>query len=261
MSDTGYWVIVTHQAGRIGEKVKYWIPGEAPPRSERKRKADLRKVRQNDNNAVRRVARIMNENFQERAGSCLVLEYGPKEIKRIGLAYDYDPQDAEHWDDVWDAANHQLGLFLRRCRRACRKAGVQLRYMGWTSDMRFDGKVQAQVHTRIHHHLIVNPEAEAICLQQWHHGGCGGKRLMQQPDHTDFAQYLMDQVRRIGGRKRYIPSRNLRKPKESIPRIAPSSREVQPPKGAVLLDRAPYKPGRPQYIRYILPGKGEDEPT
>ena len=84
---------------------------------------------------------------------------------------------------------------------------------------------------------------------------------MQQPDHTDFAQYLMDQVRRIGGRKRYIPSRNLRKPKESIPRIAPSSREVQPPKGAVLLDRAPYKPGRPQYIRYILPGKGEDEPT
>lgn len=261
MSDTGYWVIVTHQAGRIGEKVKYWIPGEAPPRSERKRKADLRKVRQNDNNAVRRVARIMNENFQERAGSCLVLEYGTKEIKRIGLAYDYDPQDAEHWDDVWDAANNQLRLFLRRCRRACRKAGVQLRYMGWTSDMKFDGKVQAQVHTRIHHHLIVNPEAEAICMQQWHHGGCGGKRLMQQPDHTDFAQYLMDQVRRIGGRKRYIPSRNLRKPKESIPRIAPSSREVQPPKGAVLLDRAPYKPGRPQYIRYILPGKGEDEPT
>lgn len=261
MSDTGYWVIVTHQAGRIGEKVKYWIPGKAPPRSERKRKADLRKVRQNDNNAVRRVARIMNENFQERDGSCLVLEYGPKEIKRIGLDHDYDPQDAEHWDEVWDAANHQLGLFLRRCRRACRKAGVQLRYMGWTSDMRFDGKVQAQVHTRIHHHLIVNPEAEAICLQQWHHGGCGGKRLMQQLDHTDFAQYLMDQVRRIGGRKRYIPSRNLRKPKESIPRIAPSSREVQPPKGAVLLDRAPYKPGRPQYIRYILPGKGEDEPT
>lgn len=256
MSDTGYWVIVTHQAGRIGEKVKYWIPGEAPPRSERKRKADFRKVRQNDNNAVRRVARIMNENFQERGGSCLVLEYGPKEIKRIGLTHDYDPQDAEHWDEVWDAANHQLGLFLRRCRRACRKAGVQLRYMGWTSDMRFDGKVQDQVHTRIHHHLIVNPEAEAICLQQWHHGGCGGKRLMQQPDHTDFAQYLMDQVRRIGGRKRYIPSRNLRKPKESIPRIAPSSREVQPPKGAVLLDRSPYKPGRPQYIRYILPEKG-----
>ena len=50
MSEKGYWVIVTHQAGRIGEKIKYWIPGEAPPRSERKRKADLRKVRQNDNN-------------------------------------------------------------------------------------------------------------------------------------------------------------------------------------------------------------------
>jgi len=190
----------------------------------------------------------MNENFQGRDGSCLILEYGPD---AIGGAY--DPQDQERWDDVWRYANHQLGLFLRRCKRACKSAGIPLRYMGWTSDMRYDGKTQSQVHTRIHHHLIVNPEAEAICLQQWHHGGCGGKRLTQQPDHTDFAKYLMDQVRRIDGRKRYIPSRNLRKPKESIPRIAPSAREVQPPKGAVLLDRAPYRPGCPQYIRYILP--------
>ena len=44
----GYWAIVTYEAGAVGEKVKYWIPGEVPPRSIRKRRSDLRKIRQNE---------------------------------------------------------------------------------------------------------------------------------------------------------------------------------------------------------------------
>ena len=255
----GYWAIVTYEAGAVGEKVKYWIPGEVPPRSIRKRRSDLRKVRQNENNAVRRVARIINENFPARRGSALELTYSDDGIRKLLPGEAYDPQDEEQWDEVWEAANHQLQLFIRRCARACKQAEIELRYIGFTSDMRFDGRAQAQVHTRIHHHLIVNPEAEAICLRQWHLGACGGTRLRSEADHTDFAQYLMDQVRRIGEKKKYIPSRNLRKPRESAPRIAPSGREVQPPRGASLIYRAPYNPGRPQYIRYILPGRSEDE--
>ena len=257
----GYWAIVTYEAGAVGEKVKYWIPGEVPPRSIRKRKSDLRKIRQNENNAVRRVARIINENFPGKRGSALELTYSDDGIRKILPGEAYDPQDAEQWDEVWEAANHQLQLFIRRCARACKQAGIELRYIGVTSDMRFDGRAQAQVHTRIHHHLIVNPEAEAICLRQWHLGACGGTRLRSEADHTDFAQYLMDQVRRIGEKKKYIPSRNLRKPKESAPRIAPSGREVQPPKGASLIYRAPYNPGRPQYIRYVLPNRMLDLET
>lgn len=257
----GYWAIVTYEAGIVGEKVKYWIPGEVPPRSIRKRRSDLRKLRQNENNAVRRVARIINENFPARRGSALELTYSNDGIRKLLPGETYDPQDEEQWDTVWEAANHQLQLFIRRCARACKQAGIELRYLGFTSDMRFDGRAQAQVHTRIHHHLIVNPEAEAICLRQWHLGACGGTRLRSEADHTDFAQYLMDQVRRIGEKKKYIPSRNLRKPKESAPRIAPSGREVQPPKGASLIYRAPYNPGRPQYIRYVLPNRMPDLET
>ena len=205
------------------------------------------------------MARIINENFPARRGSALELTYSNDGIRKLLPGETYDPQDEEQWDTVWEAANHQLQLFIRRCARACKQAGIELRYLGFTSDMRFDGRAQAQVHTRIHHHLIVNPEAEAICLRQWHLGACGGTRLRSEADHTDFAQYLMDQVRRIGEKKKYIPSRNLRKPRESAPRIAPSGREVQPPKGASLIYRAPYNPGRPQYIRYVLPGRNEDE--
>jgi hypothetical protein len=31
----GYWVIRTYTAGAVGEKIKYWVPGEKPTRSQR----------------------------------------------------------------------------------------------------------------------------------------------------------------------------------------------------------------------------------
>ena len=31
----GYWVIRSYQAGMIGEKIKYWVPGKKPSKSER----------------------------------------------------------------------------------------------------------------------------------------------------------------------------------------------------------------------------------
>lgn len=258
MIEKGYWAIVTYEAGLIGEKVKYWIPGEVPPRSERKKKADLRKVRQNENNGCRRVAREINANFPSRHGFCIELTYSDKGIQIVCPDQPYNIGNPEQWDPVWLAAHHQLQLYIRRCARACKKAGVEFRYLAFTSDMRFDGKLQMHVHTRVHHHLIVNPEAAEICMKQWKLGLCGKERLHSEPDHTDLAKYLMDQVRRVEGKKKYIPSRNLKKQKETPPRIAPSSREVQPPKNAVLLYRAPYELGRPQYIRYILPGASED---
>lgn len=43
----GYWVIRTWESGPVGEKVKYWVPGQKPTKSERKIKQDLRKARQN----------------------------------------------------------------------------------------------------------------------------------------------------------------------------------------------------------------------
>ena len=253
----GYWAIVTYEAGPVGEKCKYFIPGEVPPRSERKRKSDLRKIRQNENNAVRRTARILNQNFPWNYGYCIRLTFSQKGIERLNLGECYDPENPEQWDRAWTAARHQLELYILRCQRACKRHGIELRYVAFVSDMRFDGKLQEHVHTRVHCHIVVNPETLEICLSKWSLGSCDEQRLTKEADHTDLAKYLLDQVRRIEGQNKYIPSRSLRKPKESAPRLAPTAREVQPPKGAQLLYRAPYEPGRPQYIRYILPRADE----
>lgn len=249
----GYWAIVTTEAGAIGEKIKYWIPGEVPPRSERKKKSDLRKQRQNENNANRRVARLIHANFPWGSGMLLLLDYSPEGVRKLTGGAEYNAQDERRWDDILCAGRKELGNYIRRCRRACKKAGVPLRYLAFTSDLRWDGKAQEYVHTRIHHHLVVNPEAAELCKAAWRLGGAGDRRMKKTADHTDLACYLMDQCRRIDESKKYVPSRNLAKPLERTPRVSCSSREVQPPKGAILLYRSPFEVGRPQYIRYILP--------
>lgn len=264
MAADGYWAIGTTEAGPIGEKIKYFTPGEVPPRSERKRRSDLRKQRQNDNNANRRVARIIHANWPMGRGMLLLLSYSAEGVKKLTGGADYDAQDPETWDSVFAAARHQLSLFVQRCRYACKKQGIALRYLGFTSDLHFDGRAQDYVHTRIHHHLIVNPEATELCKRCWRLGGAGDRAMKKTADHTDLACYLMDQCRRIDERKKYVPARNLRKPLERTPRVSCSSREVQPPKGAILLYRSPFEVGRPQYIRYILPkwtkaGQEEDD--
>ena len=47
----GYWVIRTYTAGAVGEKIKYWVPGEKPTKSERKIKSDIKQVQRNEANA------------------------------------------------------------------------------------------------------------------------------------------------------------------------------------------------------------------
>lgn len=257
--EKGYWAIVTWESGSIGEKMKYWTPGEPPTRSERKRKSDLRKQRANAANAYRHLNRLMNVNFPSSCGYTIALTYDDEHLHRL-TEQEYREGAPEQFDEIFLSADHQLELFLRRVRRQCKQAGIEFRYIALTSDLRFDGRLQTYVHTRVHHHIVVNPESLDLCLKAWHFGQARETRLKAEPDHYDFAEYLLKQVRQVkAGAARYIPSRNLRKPKESVPRIAPSGREVQPPRGAVLLYRAPYEYGRPQYIRYIIPRKTEDK--
>lgn len=256
---TGYWAIVTYEAGDIGEKIKYWTPGEVPPKSERKKKSDLRKQRANASNAYRHLNRLLNVNFPSSHGITIALTYEDESLRGL-LGRDYLPEDPDTFDEVYLSAAHQLELYLRRVRRQCKQAGIEFRYIALTSDLRFDGRLQTYVHTRVHHHIVINTEALDICIKAWKLGQARDTKLKAEPDHYDFAEYLLKQVRQVReNAARYIPSRNLRKPKESTPRITPSGREVQPPRGATLLYRAPYEYGRPQYIRYIIPRKKEEE--
>lgn len=244
----GYWVVRTYEAGNVGEKTKFWIPGDRPSKSSRRAKSELKKQEQNETSAVKNLARLLNANFH--AGDLLLgLDYSKEGMKRViarAAESGVDRTSEEEWTEALrQAAEHELRLVLRRVKR---EVGA-FRYIGVTSDMNGDtGEL-----VRVHHHLIVPADVREAFMNKWKAlGGVEWSFIGDQDDYMPIAEYLMRQVRRVPDAKKYISSRNLVRP-VSKDRIVISGAELRAPRGARLLHRNEYKPGLPQYIRYILP--------
>lgn len=242
----GYWVIRTYRAGMVGEKIKYWVPGKKPSKSQKQIKSDVKKQQSNEASAEKRVARLIHENFTP-FDVLITLQYDSDGMRKLTEGIDADDPN-----ELYHAAHHQMRLWLRRTLRACKSAGACLKYIGVTSDM--DGKTGEAV--RVHHHVIVNGAAAAIAMSKWNLGGTHKEALFDVVDQTSLAAYLLRQARRLPDEKKYIPSRNLHVPQPQD-RIARNEAELNVPRGGQLLHRSEYKPGMPQYIRYILPEVGE----
>lgn len=249
----GYWVIRTYEAGWIGEKTKYWVPGAKPSRSERRRKSEVKKQEQNEYSAVKNMARLMNANYG--GGDDLIgLDYSDEGLARLiawlikqGVPY-WTMDEAGQMEAVREAAEHELRNCLRRVKRELAKEGkVDLTFIAITSDM--DGETGEAV--RVHHHLMVPAGCREAFLKRWKQGGVDWVALTDQVDYTPIAEYFLRQVRKVPDAKKYITSRNLFRP-EPKDRVAITDCEVRPPRGAELLHRSEFKPGRPQYIRYAL---------
>lgn len=246
-STGGYWVIRTWQAGQVGEKVKFWVPGEKPSKSARKLAREAKLRLDNEQSAERRAARLLNANFRQ--GEYLVgLDYSDDGIAKLEARAKLtgEEDEGEQRNAVYLSAEQEIRNLLRRVRRAAGKVEAEVRLFAVTSDM--DGETGEAV--RIHHHLVVNREAAQLIREKWTAGGVYLTPLENQKDYTALAAYLMKQVRRIGNEKRYISSRNLKRPAPKD-RTALSGAELRLPKGAEMLYRGAFIPGRPQYIRYF----------
>lgn len=249
----GYYVIRTYEAGQIGEKVKFWVSGKRPQRLTKRLKSELQKQQQNDNNAVRHLARLINANFcgGDVFAAVTFSNEGYKELVR-SMPSDLSPEEKR--DYIWDAAKHQLDNYLRRCRGGCKRDGIELKYIPIVSDM--DGETGEP--ERVHFHIIAPAKALGVLKEKWKLGSVREKKVWTEPDHYGLAKYLLDQVRRIPNAKKFSPSRNLIIPMPKD-RISPSPKEkdLQAPRNASVLYRSEYKRGRPQYVRYVLPRKDE----
>lgn len=260
----GYWVIRTYESGLVGEKIKFWVPGERPKKKlTRKQRSDVRKAAQNEESAVRQMARLINANFHP-GDFLLGLDYSPEGMLRVeyeaagqkGGRAMLAPTSAQRMDAIRKAAGHQLVNCIRRVKRELAAEGVELKYIFVTSDT--DGKTGEAV--RVHHHLIVNREARDAFVRKWQEKGLGGvswSPLEKQEDYIEIAKYLLAQVRKVEGENQYTSSRNLIRPRPKD-RVAASSSEVRVPKGCHLLHRQEYKPGKAQYIRYRIDRDMED---
>lgn len=260
----GYWVVRTYEAGAVGEKTKFFIPGARPTGKIRRKDRDAaRKAEQNEYSAQKAMARLIHANF--RTGDLLMgLDYSEKGMEKIlswGRAHgmpvdDEDPTVA--MDAVWEAASHELDNALRRVKRRLEKEGIALKAIYATSDM--DGETGEAV--RVHHHLIVNAGVQHAFLACWEKHGLGGVSWTllwdTQVDRTPIAEYIIRQVRRIPDAKKYRSTRNLVRPQPKD-RIALSDAELRVPAGGKLMFRQEFRPERAQYIRYTLPEKKRKE--
>lgn len=243
----GYWVVRTYEAGAVGEKTKFFVPGARPEKRNAKKERDAaKKEAQNEYAAIKNAARIINANFG--AGDWLIgLDYDKESYARLERCAAEHPEK-DGMDAMREAAEHELRLCMRRVKRELGKAGEQLRLFAVTSDM--DGDTGEAV--RLHHHIIVNAEAKDAFLAKWGRGGVDFEPLREQIDYYRLAEYLLRQVRRVPNAKKSLTSRNLIRP-EPKDRIALSEAELRVPKGGKLLHRSEYSPGQAQYIRYMLP--------
>ena len=271
----GYFVIRTYEAGAVGEKTKFFVPGKRPEKGKlsRRQRNAVRKQEQTEYSAQKNLARILNANFS--SGDLLMgLDYSDEGLKRLnkwienqGICLENMPEE-EKQNILWEAAAHELDNALRRVKRKLAKQGMELKAVYCTSDM--DGDTGELV--RVHHHLVVNAGVQDAFQLSWEKYGLGGVSWTplwdNQIDRTPIAEYIIRQVRRIPDAKKFRSTRNLVRP---VPknRIVYTDNELQVPKGGKLIFRQEYENRygvysdlnrKPQYIRYMIPQRKKAPP-
>lgn len=250
LTERGKWMIREYISGDVIEKSKFWVPEQTKKRAPKAASSSHRKQDENDRDAVKTLARLINCNFQH-ADLWITLGYTAQGMAALCAKYAItDPGDI---DAIKAAADHELVLFLRRMKREAEKAGISFRYIGMTSDTDGDsGEIE-----RVHHHIIMPRAAYELCVRQWRYGGVDYQLLRDQGDYTPFAVYLCRQCRRQANEKRWHPSRNLKKPivRETETHI---KGELHIPHGAKVLDIGHYdiESGN-HYVRYIRKPRDE----
>lgn len=258
----GYWVIRTYVSGdKVGEKTKFWIPGERSntARGRRREQSEIKKQEQNEHSAVKALARIFNANCK--AGDFVIgLDYSDKGMARLEAFCEKQGRrlagmaEAERMEAIREAAEHELCLVWRRVKRELERDEKEFKcYCAITSDM--DGRTGESV--RVHHHLVIDRESKDAFLKKWTLGGVNFEPIRDQEDYTPIAEYFLRQVRKVPNAKKYITTRNIVRPQPKD-RVAQSDAELRIPNGAKLLYRGEFKRNCPQYIRYTLPKKRRD---
>lgn len=155
--------------------------------SEAQEKANAKK-------AIRELTIILNANFGE-GDHHLVLDYKP-----------------ETRPETPDEAVNDRNIFLRRLRRAYKKAGIPLKYVITTE--------HGTQNKALHHHLIINNESASVppeAIQKlWNKGRVHFNLLDNTGQYSQLAAYLLKNRKywkECGGGRQWTRSRNLIRPK------------------------------------------------
>ena len=192
-------VIQKYQSSRYGSKGKR--------RGEWQRPTPQAVERANERRALEKLWLLLNANFAE--GDLFVLLTYRKENRPDG-----------------DTAKEQLAKFLRKARALYRREGKELKYI-WVTEYK---------NAAIHHHLVMNRIDPTLLAPLWPHGMVRTESLYEDGQFRGLAEYLIKETSktfREAGGKRWNPSKNLTRPKESRQVVSAGSWRKEPkiPKG------------------------------
>lgn len=269
----------------IRERVRFMVGDTAKPRKKKTAKTSDWKQLQNDNAAMRQVARLLNCNAAKTKKSLLLtLTYDDRSIAKLVDKIPEELRDvtraamsADGAIGAWSVvkrrgkttgerpmgpAGLEEGLYLLRkagndavtawMRKLKRKAEKQLECLIVTSDM--DGETKETV--RLHHHIVVMEPGELTVEQiseAWKFGDVDHQSIRAQKDMTPIAVYLMQQARRVKSEAKYRCTRGLARPIIQDREITGRA-EMRIPAGAQVMEHPEYHEGDVvQYARYYWP--------
>lgn len=152
----------------------------------------------NEKIAEKKLGRIINANFGKGSWH-IILTYAEEVYSEICPG----------------VAQKELKKFIARMRRACKRNGIEFR---WIAVTEYENK-------RIHHHFVTNAPLDLV-EQQWKNGHALGRPFDKRKNHTNLAAYLIKETRKTFRnddspvKSRYSHSRNLYIPEVRVERVS-----------------------------------------
>lgn len=199
--------------------------------------SSLRKIQANEQDAVKRLARILNCNFK--AGDLWVtLRYSDDRL----------PETEEE-------AKAIAAKFLRKAKAMLKKEGKELRYVMTTSSTRPASGEKA----RLHHHIVMDAVSWEAMQKLWPDNEFTYRRLDNRKDYTGIARYMIENASKEDGKRRWSPSKNLKKPIYTEPIPVKLKEKIRVPAGANIRENVEQMDEESglvrRYVRYVSPPK------
>jgi len=182
-------------SGSVIETRRCWMEQGRKKQVRGQRKAgasSLSKIKANEKEQVRRLARILNANF----GGGLLF---------VTLKYSNERLPADY-----KAAKENMAKFLRAARKRCGK----FKYVGVTANW----SPKRNRPARLHHHIVMDIADMDILAELWPEGEFHVKVIRSPRDLSDMAAYLCANVHNEPGEKTWSACKGLEKPVYTEPK-------------------------------------------
>ena len=164
----------------------YREDGQRVRRGTKAKKSSVKKILRNELNAVKALARTLNCNFV---------------CGDLWLTLTFEG------DIDWTTAQTVFDRFLRKLRTIYRRTrGTPLPYVYSC------GRKSGELDARPHFHIVLPVMDYEEITALWPAGGVTYRRLDGRGDYTGVARYMISNARGEEGKKKYHPSRGLKKP-------------------------------------------------